>query len=156
MLTNYFQPYNARINYKYQDAYAASIVQFLNTLHAHTDTNNSTHKRKQCHLTSVRQYRHERKEKKDCLLSGKSKRENIQNQKRSWRELFKAQCHCSTTEFRGRGGERHGDDGTQSQKHHLHLLHTACIISPAVLATSRFRSCFTAHPQQMIKIKADP
>lgn len=30
MLTNYFQPYNARINYKYQDAYAASIVQFLN------------------------------------------------------------------------------------------------------------------------------
>lgn len=150
MLTNYFQPYNARINYKYQDAYAASIVQFLNRTCSLTPTILHTNK----NSAILQAYGStDREEEKDCLLSSKSKRENIQNQKRSWRELFKAQCHCSTTEFRGRGGKRHGD-GSHSQKHHL--LHTACIISPAVLATSQFHSCFTAHPQQMIKIKADP
>lgn len=42
------------------------------TIHTHTDTNNSTHKQNQRHVTNVQQYRHKRKEEKDCFLSGKS------------------------------------------------------------------------------------
>lgn len=53
------------------------------------------------------------------------------------------------------GQGRPEDEEPRGSRSHLHLQHTGLVISPAILATCRFHLRFTAHPQHLIKIKAD-
>lgn len=54
-VNTYFQPYNTRVNYKIEliGSYAASYLNNSQTVHIHTDTNNTTHRHRNKEVTII-------------------------------------------------------------------------------------------------------